>query len=267
MQDVVARVPTLSFIDMARRAGVRAARPVERRRRVRHLPLPHPAAERAGLLLLARSRHRQDHAALGVVRHQVAGGARSAPRQIKYMISFTLPRFCDQSLIAFAQGAVLPPAPATVDRQARYGRARALSHRSRADRHPPHRDAATAPTRPTATAAVLRAGRRDGHGVSGDRSPIRRSTTSCATTSTTLDRELRRRRRHELPHLPVVSAALHRAAGRAAAVARPMPTESRSSRWQPLARSARYTDDDLHVRQFTRAASRRLIRRRQFRAA
>ena len=72
MQDIVTRVEALSFIDMARRARVRAAGPHARRRRVRHLPLPHAAAERARLLLLARSRNRPHHAPLGVVRHQVA---------------------------------------------------------------------------------------------------------------------------------------------------------------------------------------------------
>ena len=39
MADIVARVPTLSFIDMIKRAGLRASRPQRRRRPVRHLPL------------------------------------------------------------------------------------------------------------------------------------------------------------------------------------------------------------------------------------
>jgi hypothetical protein len=37
--------------------------------------------------------------------------------------------------------------------------------------------------------------------------------------------------------------------------------------WHPSAQRALYTADDLHIRQFSRAASRRMIRRRQFEAA
>ena len=56
MQDIVSRVPALSFIDM-RDVLVFARRgPLECRRRIRDLPLPDAAGERARLLLLARSR-------------------------------------------------------------------------------------------------------------------------------------------------------------------------------------------------------------------
>ena len=52
-------MPALSFIDSGR-AGFRAVRALKRRRRLRDLPLPDLAAERTGLLLLARSPHRKD---------------------------------------------------------------------------------------------------------------------------------------------------------------------------------------------------------------
>ena len=47
------------------------------------------------------------HPPLGVVRHQVADGRDRRHAAIKYMISFALPRFCDQSLDRIAQGDVL----------------------------------------------------------------------------------------------------------------------------------------------------------------
>ena len=72
-------------------------------------------------------------------------------RDVKYLISFTLPRFCDQSLGSFAQGAVLSPATDAVDRQARHRDPRAVSHRSRAERHPPDRARGRHVLRATAT--------------------------------------------------------------------------------------------------------------------
>ena len=76
MQDVVSRVPTLSFIDISdvlvfARAGRSAA---EGAFATCHCLTP--AAERARLLLLARSRHGSDHPPLRVVRDQVADGHR-----------------------------------------------------------------------------------------------------------------------------------------------------------------------------------------------
>ena len=53
---------------------------------------------RAGLLLLAGSHDRRADAPIRMVRHEVARGLRSAAEQIKYLISFVLPRFCDQTL-------------------------------------------------------------------------------------------------------------------------------------------------------------------------
>ena len=53
--------------------------------------------ERTRLLLLARPRHGRAHPPLRMVRDQVAA-VRVGARDIKYLISFVLPRFCDQSL-------------------------------------------------------------------------------------------------------------------------------------------------------------------------
>ena len=78
MQDIVVRVPTLNFIDIGRRVGVRQARTIEGRRPVCDMSLPDAAAERAWLLLLARSDDRSNHAAVRVVRHQIACRSRSA---------------------------------------------------------------------------------------------------------------------------------------------------------------------------------------------
>ena len=63
---------------------------------------------------------------------------------------------------------------------------------------------------------------------------------------------LRRRRRHELPHVSVVSAALHRAARAAAVVRRRIWRTSKSNRFVAARQPARYTEDDLHIRQFSR---------------
>ena len=70
MQDVVSRTPALSFIDL-REVLVfgRFGRP-DAEGRVRDLPLPDAAGDRAGLLLLARPRDRRADAPVRVVRHQ-----------------------------------------------------------------------------------------------------------------------------------------------------------------------------------------------------
>ncbi len=98
MQDIVSRVPALVVHRHGRRAGVRAAGTVECRGRLRHLPLPQSSAERARLLLLARPR------IPACITRRSEWFVTKSPvvtigaRQMKYMISFTLPRFCDQSL-------------------------------------------------------------------------------------------------------------------------------------------------------------------------
>ena len=110
MQDIVARVPTLSFIDIARRARLRAVRALACRRRVRHVPLPEPSAERARLLLLARPRQRPHHAPVRMVRHQVAGrhGRHAADEVPDVVRAAALLRSVARAL---AQGALLSRTP------------------------------------------------------------------------------------------------------------------------------------------------------------
>ena len=102
---------------------------------------------------------------------------------IKYLISFVLPRFCDQSLERSRKADLYPGAP-PMARQARHHRARALSHRS---------------GRRRASAASMRADGTDSarshgpqfyedvaemvNGVSRVESGSRAATISCSTTS------------------------------------------------------------------------------------
>ena len=244
----------------------RAFGPLECRRRVRHLPLPDAAAERAWLLLLARSR---DAAQLTrrsewfvtkspVVTH------RPARDQVPDLVrAAALLRSVAR---AIAQGALLSR------RRRRGSRSSTRSSTSSitsipSRRHPPHRARRRHRTRRTATASS-----------SSSRSP-RWCTAYLATRARSrrlrvpaarLRRArsaLRRRRRHDVPEVPVVSAALHRAA---ASSRRATPTRraSRSSRCKRRAAAARYTEDDLHVRA-VHATTRRggSIRKGQFSAA
>ena len=98
MQDIVARVPALSFIDVAdvlvfARSGRSDAEGAFATCHCLSLP-----AERAWLLLLARSRDRPHHAPVGVVRHQVSRRDDRRSGRSNICMSFALPRFCDQSL-------------------------------------------------------------------------------------------------------------------------------------------------------------------------
>ena len=103
---------------------------------------------------------------------------------------------------------------------------------------------------------VLRAGVAAWSRRISTRGRIRRSTIFCATISR------RSKRRHggvvgtTLPDVPVVSAALHRAARRAAAVRIGRPRTSRSSRCAAVRQPTHYTEDDLHIRQFSAARRR-----------
>ena len=161
MQDIVARVPALSFIDMAdvlvfARSGRSNAEGAFATCHCLTLPPSEPgyyfwrdrttqAASRGGRSGSSPSRR----------------SSRSAHATIKYMISFALPRFCDQSLDRSRKEQFYPGADA-VDREARHGRARALSHRSGARRHPPHRARGRHLLGELPRPAVLRAGRGDG---------------------------------------------------------------------------------------------------------
>ena len=140
-----------------------------------------------------------------------------------------------------------------MDCEARHGDARALSHRSGADRHPPHRARRTAPTPRTVTARssstqVARDGVTTYLDTRPDPAVVRFS-------------PARFRRRSNARYGGVVGTSFRtfpsypqRFIER---LAEQPPCESRrcatsmSSRWQVAQQPARYTEDDLHVRQFT----------------
>ena len=161
--------------------GLRALRPRRRRRRVRHVPLPDAARERARLLLLARSHHRRADAALGMVRHQVAD--RAARRHVdQYLDLVRAPALLRSDARAIAQGRSLSAARRVVAKLDTI--IHELYHIDpdetgirrfvRADGTDSMR---------IARAAVLRAGRGDDEGVSRDAVPIRSCTSSCRTIS------------------------------------------------------------------------------------
>ena len=75
MRDVVARVPSLSYINMAEVLVFGRFGRVERRRRICDLSLSESSRERARLLLLARSAHRPRDAAIRMVRHEITDRA------------------------------------------------------------------------------------------------------------------------------------------------------------------------------------------------
>ena len=162
------------------------------------------------------------------------------------MISFALPRFCDQSLDRsrkerFYPGAATPGWRSSTRSSTSSFTSTRIRTASGAS------TAATAPTRRTATAPLLRTGRRDGDDYLDTQPDPAASTIFCGTTSRPRG-ALRRRHRHHLPDVPVVSAALHRARGRAAAVRGRHRKASRSSRSVPR------SSEGVHRRRPARAA-------------
>ena len=248
-----------------RRPGVRAAGPHARRRRVRNLPLSDASPERARLLLLARSRHRQDYAAVGVVRHQIADRVdRRASGQVHDLVRAAALLRSDARTVA--QGAFLS--------RRRSGRGRRSSIRSSTSCFTSIRvtpasagsTAATARTRRTATARA-----------SSSRSP--RWSPSISIRVPTRPRT-------------IFSATISRRSNRASTAWSGRPSDrfrrTRSGSSSRCCTSRRceidmvgvdveplrlgqpqktFTEDDLHVRHFMRGQSRRLIRKGQFRAA
>ena len=149
MADVVARVPTLSFIDMSRvlvfaRAGRSDAEGPYATCHCVSLPPSEPGyyywRDRRTGALTRRSEWFVTKSPVVTL-----GSAR-----IDYMVSFALPRFCDQCLVQYAEAGALRRLSA-VDHQARHDRARALPHRSRAARAFAGWSAPTARARRTAT--------------------------------------------------------------------------------------------------------------------
>ena len=267
MQDIVVARADAVVHRHARRAGVRARRPLERRRRVRHLPLPEPAAERARLLLLARSRDaaasRAARSGSSPSRRVVTIGTRAD--QVHDLVrAAALLRSVARPL---AQGAVLSRRRA-VDREARHGRARAVSHRS------------------ASSTGIRRIERDDGtysanchgqqffeqvaemvHDLPGQHARSRRSTTFCGTTSPRSKR--------------ATAASSARASGRSRRFrsatssgspssrrARPTPTgvEGRAAA-RAAAADALHRGRSARPRSSSKDTSRRLIRKGQFSAA
>ena len=170
---------------------------------------------------------------------------------MKYMISFALPRFCDQSLRPIAQGAVLSGARATVDREARHGRPRAVSHRSASRTASAGSSAKTAPTRRNCHGPQFFEQVADMVSQYLDTRPDPGVYDFLRTISTTLDASTAAWSARA-SDVPVVPAALHRASGRAACRAM---SSLASIEVEPLEHGTqprRYTEDDLHVRQFLR---------------
>ena len=192
-------------------------------------------------------------------------GDASAGREIKYMISFALPRFCDQSLDRSRKERFYPGAP-TVDGEARHGRARALSHRSRARRHPPHRARRRHLLGELPRAPLLRAGGGDGAHLSRLDSRIPRC---CDFLREDFDALAARHGGvvggsfRTFPSFP--QRYIERLADQP-----PCESDADGVKVEPLRvahNPTRYTEDDLHVREFTKETSRRLIRKGKFRAA
>ena len=161
MSDIVLRVPRLSFLDMNRilvfaRSG-RADR--EGPYATCHcvcLPPAIPAITSGAI------RRRGVDAPVGMVRHEVAGRARRHS-QIDYMVSFTLPRFCDQLRVC-ARKRALSRAP-RVDGEAGHHHPRALPYRSAPARYPSHRTRGRNPLDEVSQPRLLPGCRRNGHAI------------------------------------------------------------------------------------------------------
>ena len=129
MQDIVRRTPSLSFIDLSEvlvfaRFGRSEAEGAFATCHCLTLPESEPGyffwRDRTTGELTRRSEW-------FITKSPVV---RLGETSIKYLISFVIPRFCDQITRAHAQSRSVSGS-AGLDRQARHRRARALSHRSR----------------------------------------------------------------------------------------------------------------------------------------
>ena len=163
MQDIVRRTPSLSFIDLSEvlvfaRFGRSEAEGAFATCHCLTLPESEPGyffwRDRDTGELTRRSEW-------FVTKSPVV---RIGETSVKYLISFVLPRFCDQTLER-SRKADLYPRCAGLDCQARYRRARALSHRPRGIRDPPVRARRRQRLDALARTPVLRACGRDGQGV------------------------------------------------------------------------------------------------------
>ena len=235
-----------------RGSRLRALRPVRSRGRLRHLPLPDAARERAGLLLLARPHDGRADPSIRVVRHQVAHGpARRHRNQIPdFLRAAQVLRSVARPI---AEGLALswerpPGSPSSTP---------SSTSSITSIRTSPASGASCAPTAPTRCARTVRSftsRSRRWSRTTWRPNRIRRCWSSCSTTSPGSPAAWRCAG-HDVPQLPVVSAALHGASGDAG-----VDCTVRVEPLKPLTQPVLYTENDLHVRQFTGSRTSRLAR-------
>ena len=186
-------------------------------------------------------------------------------RDVKYMISFTLPRFCDQSLDRSRKERFYPGAEPWIAKLDTV--VHELYHIDPdLARHPPDRARGRHLLRQLPRPAVLRAGRRHGARPISTASPIPAVYDFLRHDFAALDARFGGvvgTSFRTFPSFP------QRYIER---LAEQLPCESDADgvKVEPLRvaqQPTRYTEDDLHVRQFMKETSRRLVRKGQFRAA
>ena len=252
MQDVVARVPALSFIGMADVVFARSGRSnAEGAFATCHC---HASCQRAGYYFW-RDRASRHHAALRVVRPKspvVTLGTRRSihalVRAAAHAISHSIGR-----ARRFYPGA--DPWIAKLDTVCT-----SCIHIDPLSRDPPHRARRRHVFRQLPRSAILRAGSRDGACISAPASP---ASTISGDDFPTL----------ESKHGGIVSTSFRtypsfpqRYIGRLGNV--PCEADTEGVNIEPLRppqTPTKYTQDDLHIRQFTKDASKRLIRKGAFR--
>ena len=260
MQDIVRRTPSLSFIDLSEvlvfaRFGRSEAEGAFATCHCLTLPESEPGyffwRDRDTGELTRRSEW-------FVTKSPIV---RLGETSIKYLISFVLPRFCDQTLERSRKADLYPGAPrwmAKLDTVVHE-----LYHIDPEETgHPPLRSRRRQRLDALARTAVLRAGRRDGEGLPRDRIPTPRCTSSCRTISPALNAR----------HGGVVSTTFRNFPSFPQRYMErlempPADCSVRVEPLKPLTQPVLYTEDDLHVRQFTGSRTSRLSRKGQGQAA
>ena len=185
-----------------------------------------------------------------------------------YTTLFAPPRFSDQTIGRSRKERFDPGKAHAWDGEAgKYGRPRALSHRSESVRHPAPRPRRRHLFHELPQPALLRTGRRDGVGVPRHASRSVGVRFSSGTTSPTLESRFHGRGRHHRSGRSRRTRSASSSACRTSRCARSTWTASRSSRSRSVQLQKVFTEDDLHVRHFMRAQSKRVIRKGQYRAA
>jgi hypothetical protein len=186
-------------------------------------------------------------------------------RAIKYMISFALPRFCDQTLDRSRKERFYPGADAwiakldTVVHELYHIDPQLAGIRRIENQDGTYSGKLSRP-------AILRAGRRDGAYLPAQ--PAERCGVGISAVRLCRARsEIRRSGCDQLPHVSVVSTALHRAARRLSRRAMRMPKGIAVESLDPPAQPTQYTEDDLHIGSSPGGRPPRVIRKGAFRAA